>query len=308
MSRALQKPIVAGNIRLTERDKLWIRAVHRFRFITTDQAQLLCGSKSRDKINKRLRQLMAHDYLDRPAIQRAAFGYAKKRHTVHALGQRGAKWLAEHDGAEFPKGKGWRTANNLKSAERLVHQIGVVDTVLHFERAISERAELDLTHQDELLASRDWPAELKPYRLPTRVKQQGRVIDRATDPDYTFVIGRTVSGRRQQSLCFLEWDNSSEDFIKANRLASSIAQKHRCYADAFKRKLHSELYGFRYFRVLFVVNGAGGRVAKMREVCDRVVSDAPKGVFWYTTTAELEANGPLADIWVTGDGKRRSLV
>jgi len=67
--RSLTKPKTVGNLNLTDRDKLWIRAAHRFRFITTDQAQLLSGTDSRSKLNQRLAQLLAHDYLDRPAVQ-----------------------------------------------------------------------------------------------------------------------------------------------------------------------------------------------------------------------------------------------
>jgi len=306
--RALSKPKAVGNLILTDRDKLWIRAVHRFRFITTDQAQLLSGTTSRSKLNHRLAQLFAHDYLDRPTVQRQAFSYGPKRHVVHALGPKGAKWLKEHDGVGFPKGKGWRTANDLKSAERLIHQIGLVDTVLHFEQAIMENDDLALTHQDELVAGLQWPKDLKPYRLPTRVEQQGRLVDRATDPDYTFTIARKRSGNWQQALCFLEWDNSTEDFVKANQLASSIAQKHRCYADAFARKLHTELYGFSAFRVLFVVNDDQSRIAKMQKVCERVIGRGSGNIFWYTTARELAEQGPLASIWITGDGKRQALV
>ncbi len=308
MYRILQKPSATGNIQLTDRDKLWIRAVHRFRFITTDQAQLLSGTTSRTKMNNRLAQLWAHDYLDRPTVQLQRYSYAKKRHTIHALGQKGATWLAENDGVRFPKGKGWRTANKLKSSERLAHQVGVVDTVLHFEQAIGQNNGLHLNHQDELMATIEWPAGLKPYRLPTQETQKGRLVDRGTDPDYTLSITRMKNGKLQNSLCFLEWDNSTEDFIKANRLASSIAQKHRCYADAYRRKLPHNLYGFNNFRVLFVINGGKSRVEKMRQVCEKVVENAPKGIFWYTTAAELEARGPLSDIWLTGEGRQLPLV
>lgn len=306
--RTLKQSDPSSNIALTERDVLWIRAVHRFRFITTDQAVWLSGTSSRSAINRRLRLLNDHGYLERPTVQREAFAYKPKRHTVHALGQRGAKWLAENDGVEFPKGKGWHTANQLKSAERLIHQIGVVDTMLHFERAVGERDDLTLSHQDEVIAGLDWPNNLKHFRLPTRAEYQGVMIDRATDPDYTLVLTKEKEGKRGHSLCFLEWDNNSEDFVKANQLASSIAQKHRCYADAYERKLHTKLYGFKVFRVLFVVNDDQSRIVKMRRVCDRVVTEGAKRLFWYTTADQLAKEGPLADIWVTGDGTRQALV
>ena len=306
--RALSKPKAVGRIQLTDRDKLWIRAVHRFRFITTDQAQILSGTGSRSKLNQRLAQLFAHGYLDRPAVQQLAFGYGKKRHVVHALGQKGAKWLTENDDVQFPKGKGWWTANQLKSAERLTHQIGVVDTVLQFEQALSAREDLSLVHQDELFAAADWPPNLRPFRLPTKIQQQGSWVDRGTDPDYTFVLSKTVDAGTKRSLCFLEFDNATEDFIKANRLASSIAQKHRCYADAYRRHLHTELYGFKHFRVLFVVNGKHHRIERMRQVCKQVIDNVPRQIFWYVTADQLNARGPLGARWRTGDGEIHHLL
>lgn len=81
---------------------------------------------------------------------------ASKRHVVHALGQRGAEFLAEHDGVHFPAGKGFKTANELKSPERLEHRIGVVDAMLRFEQATASEPGLRVIHQDELLAVADF--------------------------------------------------------------------------------------------------------------------------------------------------------
>ncbi len=61
MERALVKPKVVRRIVLTPRDAMIIRAVHRFRFFTTDQAQMLTGAASRNKLNDRM------TYSKRPA-------------------------------------------------------------------------------------------------------------------------------------------------------------------------------------------------------------------------------------------------
>ena len=164
MHRTLQQPSAKGTLDLTDRDKLWLRAANRFRFVTTDQAELLSGSMSRRAMNRRLAQLWAHDYLDRPEIQKKAYAFEKKRHTVHVLGPKGARWLQENDGVEFPKRKGWKIANALKSSEHLKHRIGVTDMVLRFEAATQDREGLRLIHQDELIALHDWPVGLKKHR------------------------------------------------------------------------------------------------------------------------------------------------
>ena len=59
MYRTLRKPETAGSTVLTDRDKLWLRAVNRSRFLTTDQAQVLAGSPNRNDVNERL-ALLGH--------------------------------------------------------------------------------------------------------------------------------------------------------------------------------------------------------------------------------------------------------
>ena len=69
MVRALKKRPVTGRIELTDRDKTLIRAAYQFRFFTTDQAQLMTGTRGRSALNTRLAALYDHGYLDRPEIQ-----------------------------------------------------------------------------------------------------------------------------------------------------------------------------------------------------------------------------------------------
>lgn len=312
MHRALQKPKAEGTLILTDRDQLWLRAVHRYRFLTTDQAQLLSEgqiTKERRPLNRRLEKLWAHDYLDRPKVQLQAYSYAKKRHVVHALGPTGAKWLSANDAVVFPAGKGWHSVNrSLSSPERLVHRNGVVDTIIAIEQAAVQRDGVRIVHEKELLTLNAWPRNLKPHHLPTRVSVKGRMTDRATVPDYTFEIVKILDGQERHGLCFLEWDNSTEDFIKADERASSIAQKHFAYADAYKRKLHTNLYGRNNFRVLFVVNGSEDRARRMQDIYRNTVGGkiAP-GVFLYTTDAKFRTLGAFGDIWQNGEGKSVAL-
>ena len=83
---------------LTDRDKEILRRAYGFRFITTNQIELFTRSRSRTKLNYRLRQLWAADYLARPNIQREVYAYREQRETVHALGQRGAEWATQTKG------------------------------------------------------------------------------------------------------------------------------------------------------------------------------------------------------------------
>ncbi len=314
MRRILQKPKAEGQLQLTERDRTLIRAAYNFRVYTTSQARRFTDSKGTVKLNKRLRELWAHDYLDRPKIQWQLFAYGDERPVVHALGQRGAEWLAKNDGVRFPDRKGWRTANRLKSSTRLEHRLGVTDTMLHFRADAISAEGVRLIYPSELLA-RVPGAERRrsPHRLPTEITlRDGTCKPRATDPDYTFALGkRSDNGEEKRALLFLEWDNSTEDFAKTNPNDSAILQKDRAYADIYERRLHTKLYSFKYFRRLFVVNGpaAEDRMQKMLHLYQCNVSDAiPPGVFLYTTMKQLQHSGPISDIWLDGRGKHRRLL
>jgi hypothetical protein len=273
----------------------------------------LTGTTSRTKFDARLRELWAGDYIDRPELQRAIFAYKDKRPIVHALGQRGADWLTKNDGIRFPKGKGWKTANQLKSSEHFEHRLGVTETMLRFREDVAAAQGLRLIYADELWATSNPDARMKkPHRLPTEVTlADGTRRARATDPDYTFALGKHVNGVEKRALFFLEWDNSTEDFVKSNPMESALLQKHLAYADVHHRKLHRDLYGLSNFRVLFVVNGvnANERIEKMKHIFQRRIAKlCPAGVFQHTTMSDIEENQALSKIWHVADGRSVSLV
>lgn len=305
MERALIKPSKVGRVRLTERDKRWIWAAFRFGVITTDQAMVIGNATSREAVNARLALLWAHGYLARPVnAMRRLYSHADKRHTLHMLGQEGANYLREIEKVTLPQKKGWESVALALHGQNIEHDLGVVDFILALDAGVAATDEVRLTHQYELLALNSRPLEQKPGRLPTKAYKQRQLVDRATDPDYTFELHRLqADGRERTGLCFLEFDNRTEDFIKADVLASSIKQKHEGYTYAYKRKLHTELYGRKGFRVLFVVNDDLGRVKKMQQVYQQTVAQriAP-GVFYYTTAEAVRQHGVFGDIWTNGKG------
>lgn len=139
MHPVLKKPKPAKTLSLTQRDQLILWRAHEYRFITTNQVMRFTESVNRTKMNDRLRDLWAEDYLTRPEIQRQVYAYRDTRETVHALGQRGAEWLAREHGVKFPKGKGFEAANAIKSGTFLEHEIKIGDLMLAFPAALTER-------------------------------------------------------------------------------------------------------------------------------------------------------------------------
>lgn len=313
MSRSLTKPVGRDSLVLTERDTLIIRAVYRYRFLTTDQVQALTGTTSRSKLNDRLRELWGADYLDRPEVQRGLFAYADTRPTVHALGSVGAQWLTDNHGIRFPKAVDWRQKNrNIKSGEFLLHTLGVTETMLQAERDFGAVPGLRVIDREAVWAnsSRYNPRALRPFELPTEIRRgDGTVMRRHTKPDYIFGIGDTRGETPRKGLHFLEYDRGTEDFVKASMTQSSILQKFLGYADVYERKLHTDLYDYRNFRVLFVLEGDERRIENMIAVYQAHVADRlPAGALLFTTTATLKGQGFLAPIWMNGKRDMVSLV
>ena len=304
MARHLKKPPARPGLMLTPRDALIIRAVYRYRFLSTDQIQLLTGTTSRSKLNDRLRELWGNDYLDRPEYQRELFAYADKRPTVHALGTRGAEWLTQNHHVRFPKTVDWRAKNkHIKSGDFIHHTLGVTETMLQVERDVHAESGLRVIDREEVwLTSPSFtPNHPKPYELPTTLTwKEGLKQRRNTKPDYLFGIADNRGERPTRGLHFLEYDRGTENFVKRSASQSSILQKLSGYADAYERKLHEQLYGYKRFRVLFVIEGDERRIDNMIAVYQAHIEERiPAGAFLFTTVDAIKSAGFLAPIWRT---------
>ena len=312
MYRRLEKPKLTKKLQLTQRDKTIIRACYQFRLVTTDQLMQLTRTASRTKLNARLRELWAADFIDRPELQRAVFAYRNTRPVIHALGQRGADWLTTNDGMRFPKGKGWRTANQLKSATYLEHRLGTADTVLKIREELDAKRGYRFIDRDELLLTSPGATQRKryPWLMPTHFTlPTGKQHKRGTLPDYTFAIGDGRDAQERRALFFLEWDNSTEDFVRSDPDQSMILGLYLRYADVYRRKLQSDFYDFKNFRVLIVVNGKASRVSKMISIYQAHVANlCPAGTFLHATMEDFESIGPFENIWLTGKGERVKIL
>ena len=313
MYRTLEKPPAREGLVITPRDASIILGAYRYRFLTTDQVQMLTGTTSRTKLNDRLRELWGADFLDRPELQRDMFAYADKRPTVHALGSRGAAWLTDNHNIRFPKAVDWRAKNkNIKSGEFIRHTLGVTGTMLAAERDINAVPGLRLVDRAEVwtVSPRYNERVLKPYELTTQIAwRDAPPVRRNTVPDYTFGIADTRDGQPKKGLFFLEYDRMTEDLVKSSATQSSILQKYLGYADAYERKIPLELYGYHRFRVLFVIEGDQRRIDSMMAVYKaHTANNIPAGALLYTTAEMLQAEGFLAPIWQTAKGETVTLV
>ena len=298
---------------LTSRDQTCIREVHDLRFVTTDDLMTLTGSQGRRSFNYRTQKLRENEYLDQPEFFVRHFAYDDRRPTVHALGNAGAAWLAEHDGMRFPDRVGWRSRNkDIKGAEQALHTLGVSRTIVRLVADVREAAGVQLSRQQAVwqCSPSYQPSVKDPFGLPTELNWiDGEVYPRKTRPDYTVVLGDERSGRLRRGLLFLEYDRATEDYTRSSPWRSSHLQKLLGYADALERGIHSDRFGFRRFRVLYVTEGDEAHIRNIRNVFQHHVADVlPASAVLFTTTATLFEHGFLAPIWMDAAGKTTSLL
>ena len=302
----LDRPVDPRPFRVTPRDVLILRQVARFRFLTATQiARLVPGSDQR--IGRRIRLLFFHGLLDCPRVQRQQLAHvfeAGNFPLVYGLAQRGAQLLAT-DVSWVNPGLDWSTNNRRATAPFLAHTIETADVMIGFDWACGTSASVRLIdHHDLLLlmpeATRLPRRHYNPFKLTPTVLLPGErePISIAVVPDRLF----SLASESQRSNYALELDRGEMD-IESRRLIgkSSIRRKFIGYLQAWRQDLHTEQWGFKSFRVLFVTP-TETRLQNMIAALGKV---APGGsnLFLFSTPQRLSSAGSLGPAWISGKGE-----
>lgn len=238
-------------IQLTDRDAIILKALHRYRFLTTDHLQTLTGTESRWGINKRLRLLYDHKYIDRPKAQAAIFSHADKRPTVYALGNAGAALLSERFVIAMPPSVYWTEKNRRVRERHIEHTLGISDFMIEIEALCQSSPDHHLIGQGDILAQS--PSETRrskyPFRWKTRVEHNGKRHNIMILPDYVFGI-RSSDGRER--FYFVEIDRGTMPVKRRDISQTSFVRKVLSYADTFERGLALRRFGMTGFQVLTV--------------------------------------------------------
>lgn len=304
-----------GNIELTDRDRLIISSVYRFRFLTTDQLQIITGTQGRRAINRRLKELFDAKLLDRPKIQFTLYSHTDKRPLVHALGNEGAKLIERLYNITLPPSVRMTDKNSkLKKPEYIQHALGVADVVIALERKIDQLPNgVSYSNQDEVISMS--PArpgkQINPLSLPTSYRwwTNGERVQRSTVADGVFSFTDDRGEMTKQGLLFVEYDGNTMPVVRRTPSQSSIIQKMLGYADARDRKLQKKYFGYNNFRVLFVTRDRDRRIASMQEAWEKhAAQEIPAGAFLFADYDELLGHSPFGDVWTNAKGERAELV
>lgn len=309
LPKRLTRPDTPPPFRLTERDVAIIRAVARWRFLTSQQVirflSISDPATSHQQVLRRLQGLYAHSFLDRPVhqqLQLHAFA-----HLAYGLGRNGARLLADI-GDPIESRADWLTKNKRASAEFLLHTLETAETMIAIESDCRVHGALSLVEQHQLLPY--FPEKTRALRDPFRCRVTVRLpqvtapLTIGVVPDRLFSLMHETATRHNFAL---ELDRGTMKVNAKTFGGTSFRRKLLGYYHLWRGRKHQELWGFQSFRILTVTTSEK-RIATMRAVQREVTAGAASGLFLYSTADLLAAHGALGDAWIDGAGTRVAVV
>lgn len=270
--RRVSKP---PSMRLTERDKRIIEAVHAYDgMLSFPQIQRLFFT-GKSQAEQRLKLLYQHRYLARPDREQRR----RLSEMIYWLDKKGAEYIASLNGIalkEFP----WRKEPRWFQVE---HDLAVNDFRLNM---------LEASSQDDQINLETWIPESEFWAYPDKITYtyQDKPIKRNIRPDGYFML--TTGKHRIRYL--LEIDRSTEDNPRFYRekILPGLAY--------LKTQVYEERFGHRSGRWLVVTTGER-RLANMLSQAQRAQTN---GLFYFTTFNKINPDTLLhSPIWQRTDRK-----
>ena len=303
--RLKRKP--ASAIQLTDRDAQILKALHRYRFLTTDHIQALTGTESRWGMNKRLRLLYDNKYIDRPKAQAAIFSRAAKRPTVYALGNKGAALLSERFRIAMPAEVYWTEKNRRVRERHIEHTLGISDFMIEMETLCRASRHHQFIDQDEILARS--PLQTRkakyPFRWKTQIVDDGKRHDIMILPDQIFGI-RHSDGRER--FYFVEIDRGTMPVSRRDIRQTSFIRKVLSYADTFERELAQRRFGISGFQVLTVTTSIERIQTIQRAIGNFQDTSFSANTFLFRAKAETQASFPFKTEWQNMRGAESDII
>ena len=246
-------------IRLTDRDRMIIRLVHRHRFIRSHQICTLVGGSSQH-IVRRLQLLYHHGYLERPRAQLKYYDSGGSRSIAYGLGNEGGVLLRRQFGIAVDSNS-WNEKNHSIGKVFLDHALLVSEIMVALELACRKRS-VRLRYEDELDPIRKCPFQW--WVKAVNGTRLGVIPDRVFALEYT-----DRNGQVQIVYFFLEADRGTMPVIRSGLNQTSFYRKLLAYEATWTQKIHQRHLGIPRFRVLTVTTTAE-RVKSLTEACTRL--------------------------------------
>jgi hypothetical protein len=282
-------------MQLTERDLQLLAYVGRHRFLSSAQLAALDGGSCQNLL-RLLRALFDHGYLDRPKAQLAAMPVEGPQAMIYALAPKGARALREY-GHRLSGGGDWREKNKRAGAVFIEHTLAVADFMTTLELSCRARSDIDLIHEQEIIAAA--PEETRRAREPLRWvvwPEQHRNETWSVIPDGSFALSFADG---TSSYFLFEIDRGTIPIVRNSLDHRSIARKLQIYWEGWRANRHVEQFGVKQVRVLIVTESAE-RLSNMLSAIDKITGGKGSNFFLLIDKPTLAAGDSLQVEWTSG--------
>jgi hypothetical protein len=287
------------------RHKHIIEAVWRHRFLTSHQVERLDGG-SPDKLRRHLRDLYDSAYLEKhdlPHPYRAdVYGIGTAAPTTWHT-RLASRASGSTTAAAFETGRINGSSNTRSSRAELM---------VGFELAARAQPTIEYLDFARILSNASPAAQRdrNPHSWPAPFEWKGERYEERIVPDRIFGMRFAERPAPNEGYFFVESDTGSETVIPSTIYGSSFLKKILQYAatrNAWRAPNAEPWFGFQFFRVLTVTNGA-----QRAENLARAVSHATGGrllkMFLFTHREAIEGADPLSVAWLRADLARVKLL
>ena len=292
--------------RLTKRDLAIVEHVYDNRLLDSDSIAALLGG-SEQNIRRRLQLLFHGGYLDRPRVQLtdATRGVGSLQ-MVYALGNKGADLISDRRG--IPRHAVDWTAKN-KSLRPIFFQHSLLIARIKVAFELSCRSHnCRMVRWPEILATRCSERTQRMKRPQTWSVQLSGHGSAGIAPDAIFGVedlGRPVG--ENTMFFFLEADRGTMPVKRRTLRDTSIYKKLLTYHATYAGGSHTERFGIKHFRVLFVTESNQKKRIRTMVTATRTLPGL-HGLFLFASTKALFESDVLGMSWLSGRGEEVRLV
>jgi len=275
--------------RLTSRDIEIIRAIDRYRYLTSEQVAKLFAM-SRQAANKRLKLLFHHHFLGKLPAHLSPKLY-NSPDVFRIDFNRQAKLILAENGFLPLHQKSY----NIKMPKRhhTLHELLTNDILIGFELAVRDDPRLEFEAAHDLLHIISSPDQSEPWKVPAYIADKR--ITRTAYPDAVFALLDNESGKRQ--LFLVEADRMTEPIARQEKRlfnASNIKAKILIYFTAWQQGVFKKHFQTPATQILFVTLNKA-RARNMKEIASEITGNTVPGLFVFMDMEQLQECGFLLE-------------
>jgi DNA-binding Lrp family transcriptional regulator len=302
---------------VTDRDLDLLEYLDRFPYASMEHLADFTGRPYK-RLARRVKQLVKDGLIERMAYPVRFYEGGGSFPIMHANTSAAAEILEHRRGFPF---KNWDRINKPFTEWPIVDKRAYLRRLPNVEHAIlvakcmaaftcTESDTLELIEQPAILAGcpEATQKELKPFQWYVPVVHQNVTDIAPVEPDQTFGLHDLEAQRTR--FFFLEAETGKEDLYKSDLGDASNYRKFLAYCGTQAEQAHAERFGFRNFRVLFVVPDAG-RIGAIHAMLHKYGVPGQSGYnaaqYLFTTFNALQRDRSILDNWVDGKGEAVTL-